>query len=150
MILKNPLKTGQEGFTLIELLVVIAIIGMLAAIALVSLGSARGKGRDAKRLRDIREIRTALELYYGDCGGYPANINSPIASSSSTFLATVPSNPTPPGGSYGYNTTGATSSTSVVCGSATVYSSYGLTFSLENNTATVTAGGHTASPSGIN
>ena len=65
------------GFTLIELLVVIAIIGLLSTIAVVSLNSAREKGRDAKRVADIRQIQTALELYNdGQNGnGYPTDTN---------------------------------------------------------------------------
>lgn len=60
---------NKKGFTLIELLVVIAIIGLLASIVLVSLNSARGKARDARRLSDLRQIMTALELSY-DKNGY--------------------------------------------------------------------------------
>ena len=61
----------QQGFTLIELLVVIAIIGVLASVVLVSLNGARAKARDAKRAGDIRQIKTALELYYSDNSSYP-------------------------------------------------------------------------------
>lgn len=56
---KNP----QSGFTLIELLIAIVIIGVLSAIILASLNSAKAKGRDAKRIRNIEEIRKAIELY---------------------------------------------------------------------------------------
>jgi prepilin-type N-terminal cleavage/methylation domain-containing protein len=63
----------RKGFTLIELLVVIAIIGILSATVLVSLNTARGKARDARRLADVRQIQTALELYYHTHGSYPAS-----------------------------------------------------------------------------
>src|SRR5262245_18472105 len=60
-----------RGFTLIELLVVIAIIGVLASIVLASLDSTRKKGRDAKRLSDIKQLQLALELYYDNYNEFP-------------------------------------------------------------------------------
>jgi prepilin-type N-terminal cleavage/methylation domain-containing protein len=60
--MKNIFSTKQKGFTLIELLVVIAVIGMLASIVLVSLGPARARARDAKRLSDIRQMSLAIEI----------------------------------------------------------------------------------------
>ncbi len=62
---------NKKGFTLIELLVVIAIIGLLSTLAVVALGSAREKARDSKRLSDLKQVQTALELYYTDQGDYP-------------------------------------------------------------------------------
>ena len=62
---------NNKGFTLIELLVVIAIIGLLATLAVVSLTSAQEKARDTKRIADVKQIQTALELYYSDNGAYP-------------------------------------------------------------------------------
>src|SRR3989339_70822 len=54
---------NNKGFTLIELLVVIAIIGLLATMAVASLKNPQSKSRDARRVADIKQIRTALELY---------------------------------------------------------------------------------------
>ena len=62
---------NKKGFTLIELLVVIAIIGLLSTLAVVALGSAREKARDSKRLSDLKQVQTALELYYTDNSAYP-------------------------------------------------------------------------------
>lgn len=62
---------NKKGFTLIELLVVIAIIGLLSTLAVVALSSARQKARDSKRLSDLKQIQTALELYYTDKNVYP-------------------------------------------------------------------------------
>jgi len=61
----------QKGFTLIELLVVISIISLLASVILVALTGARSKARDTKRRADLRQLATALELYYNDNRNYP-------------------------------------------------------------------------------
>lgn len=49
---------------------VIAVIGLLATIVTVSVNSARKKGRDAKRLVDIKSLQTALDLYYDKYGSF--------------------------------------------------------------------------------
>jgi len=54
----------KQGFTLIEILIVVAIIGLLASIVLVGLGAFRTRGRDARRIANLRETQNALELYY--------------------------------------------------------------------------------------
>jgi len=84
---------------LIELLVVIAIIGILAAVVLVSLNSARAKSRDAKRLSDIRQIQTALELFYNDNNSYPtATAGEPTPGDGTPDFDTLLSDwPTAPG-----------------------------------------------------
>src|SRR3989338_8110432 len=64
-------SSRASGFTLIELLVVIAIIGMLSSVVLASLNGARNKGKDARRIADLKQIQTALELYYSDKNTYP-------------------------------------------------------------------------------
>jgi prepilin-type N-terminal cleavage/methylation domain-containing protein len=98
-------RTGaRKGFTLIELLVVIAIIGILSSVVLASLNSARKKGRDARRVADIKQLQLALELAYDASGSYPSGDGA-----ASTTLADLVSDgyiaamPTDPGsGSYGY------------------------------------------------
>ena len=63
--------SGRRGFTLIEVLIVVAIVGLLASVVLVGLAPAQRRGRDARRLTDLKEMQTGLELYYNKCGYYP-------------------------------------------------------------------------------
>lgn len=59
-------SSKQKGFTLIELLVVISIIALLSSVVLSSLSTARAKARDARRLSDLRQIDTAIQMYVLD------------------------------------------------------------------------------------
>lgn len=89
----------ERGFTLIELLVVIAIIGILSSIVMVSLGGAKAKGRDARRIADMKTIQVALDLYYNDNQMYPWNIYTttgtvaPQTGLSPAYLSVVPTDP---------------------------------------------------------
>ncbi|PJE50539.1 MAG: hypothetical protein COV29_03990 [Candidatus Yanofskybacteria bacterium CG10_big_fil_rev_8_21_14_0_10_36_16] len=72
----SPDRKGPKGFTLVELLVVIAIIGILATLLLLQLAVARGKARDVKRIADVNQVRTALELWFDDnAAQYPATMD---------------------------------------------------------------------------
>ncbi len=62
----------QSAFTLIELLFTVAIISLLSALVLSSLASARMKTNDTKISEDLRQFRTAVDLYYNDNKTYPS------------------------------------------------------------------------------
>ena len=61
----------RKGFTLIEMLIVVAIVGILASVVLIGLGPTQRSGRDARRLADLKQVQTGLELYYQKNGSYP-------------------------------------------------------------------------------
>lgn len=81
----------SKGFTLVELLVVIAIISILATLLLLQLGLARAKARDAKRIADINQVRSALELYFDDNGSYMAT--NVMTGLKPTYLINIPRDP---------------------------------------------------------
>ena len=141
---------NKKGFTLIELLVVVAIIGLLSTLSIVALNNARARARDSRRLADIKQVQTALELYYSDAGLYPATASvtagSAISSGGTMYMQAVPTAPTPADGgcsaaqnTYTYTQTGA------VAGA-----SYTLSYCIGQTTAGI-AGNvlQTATPAGI-
>lgn len=74
--LKKIKIKGDKGFTLIELLIVIAILGLISSIVIASANTSRTKTRDAKRIEDMKNIRTALEMYYDKYNYYPTKHSS--------------------------------------------------------------------------
>ena len=129
---------NKKGFTLIELLVVVAIIGLLSTLSIVALNTARAKARDARRVSDIKQIQTALELYYNDNASYPTTTDS----LKPNYMGLVPTNPAPAndGGcaanyAYTYTMTGG--------------NTYTLTYCLGAATGGLGAGIGTAYPLGI-
>jgi len=151
------MKNNKKGFTLIELLVVIAIIGLLATLSVVALNNARLKSRDAKRVSDIKQIQTALELYFVDANAYPyasaaivlgttgkvlcstttagVGFQADATGCLTTYMGQVPAAPTPPtGGAYTY--------TSLTAGAGATYS---LVFGLEGATGGLTCGTYSVS-----
>jgi type IV pilus assembly protein PilA len=57
-------RSLRSGFTLIELLIVVVIIGILAAIALPKFGESRERAFVSAMQSDLRNLQTAMELYY--------------------------------------------------------------------------------------
>jgi general secretion pathway protein G len=72
-------KTGRDrddresGFTLVELLVVLAIIALIATLAAPQVLRYLGAARTNAAKAQIRNIESALELYYVDNAKYPTS-----------------------------------------------------------------------------
>ena len=156
-------KQKNAGFTLIELLVVISIIGILSTLAVVSLNNARVKARDAKRVSDIKQVQTALELYLSDKDGYPAGSDLTLGSGAgktlskdnglaettagTVYMSQLPANPLPGGVDYKYNS--FTSSSAVTACGASPCPWYQITFEIEESVAGLDIGAHVADPNGL-
>ena len=109
-------RSLTRGFTLIELLVVIAIIGILSSVVLASLNSARQKGRDARRISDLKQLQLALELYYDASSSvYPTQTTAVAVSETSLggltpdYISTLPDDPSSGADYYYISATGGTS-----------------------------------------
>lgn len=160
---------NSDGFTLIELLVVVAIIALLSSIALIALMSARQKSRDMKRLGDMAQMNTGLELYFTLNKGYPSQTFSNSGEPSDlipTVLAKIPAAPSPadgdcdavhplyigdpvpagtPANTYFY----APSGTSYILGGKTLYPDYAYFFCLGNTTGNFGPGLRVLTPAGV-
>ena len=141
---------SKKAFTLIELLVVIAIIGILATISVIALQNARAKSRDAKRAGDIKQVQTALELFFNDNNRYPTatewesgQIYSTSTAGTSTYLQVIPSAPTPNDGSC------TTNQNTIRYSPAPDGSSYSISLCLGNTTGTLISGPKCLTPGGI-
>ncbi len=142
---------NKKGFTLIELLVVIAIIGLLSTLSVLALNSARARSRDAKRVADVKQIQTALEMYYNEAGNYMPTasfaIGGAIATGTNTYMKQIPSAPTPVDGAS--CTVANNTYTYVYQPTSGEGGSYTLTYCLGAATGGVSAGLNTATPAGI-
>lgn len=94
----NKNYLNQKGFTLIELLVVVAVIALLSSIVLIGLQNARQKSRNVKRIQDMAQMSSALELYFTYYKGYPTATPSGQPANMSRFARTLPSAPIPADG----------------------------------------------------
>jgi len=135
----------QKGFTLIELLVVIAIIGLLSTLAVISLNNARAKSRDSKRVADVKQMMTALELYFNDYNQYPTYITD--TNFTGRYMQNLPQIAMPQDGSCDVNDNNYTDN--YVPTGASPHTSYTVTYCLGGTTGGLSAGVHTASPSGM-
>lgn len=106
---------------------------------------------DAKRLADIRQMASALELYFNDHNGYPEGSNGQPVDLTPNYIGLIPQAPLANGNcsdyynSYWYQPKGK----KTVSQGKTVYSSYELTFCLGGDTGGYKAGIAKLSPAGI-
>ncbi|MBS3903261.1 MAG: type II secretion system protein [Anaplasmataceae bacterium] len=110
----------RKGFTLIEILIVVAIISILAGIVLVGLRPATDQARDVRRAAELKQLQTALQIYYTRWGGFPAVLGDLVTGGAATNVPVDPS-----GAPYGYSPSGTGS------GTPAVYPSYLLGADLE-------------------
>ncbi len=120
-------KNNQKGFTLLELLIVVAIIGLLASLILVGLTAFRTRGRDARRIADIKQVQNGLEVYYTKNLRYPCNSNyagaldsweglTTILTTGGVGISQIPQDPLGQNNSYGYATDESCQSYVIVTG----------------------------------
>lgn len=100
--------------------------------------SSNTQTKDAKRLSDVRQYASALELFYNDYGQYPDTLNLLVPN----YLSTLLKAPTPAG-------KGCSKQENTYTYTKYSYNSYELTFCLGKSTSGLSKGNHTMSEWGI-
>ncbi|MFZ4632069.1 MAG: type II secretion system protein [Patescibacteria group bacterium] len=150
---------NSKGFTLIELLVVIAIIGLLSTLSVVALNTSRARSRDARRLSDIKQIQTSIEMYYAANNHYPERTTGDgligiyngsgytyyMPVSSNAYMSTTPTPPMPLDGAC----VGLSMADKYYYAQTNNGTSYIIRFCLGSKTGDVKAGFNNATPTGI-
>jgi|SRR3990167_3868299 len=96
---------NNKGFSLTELMIAVSIVGSVASLAGAQMDDILPLARDAQRQANIRQVQTALNLYYNDHGQYPISrdqeptalgwqmIKSILESADETYMPEVPHDP---------------------------------------------------------
>jgi prepilin-type N-terminal cleavage/methylation domain-containing protein len=156
-------RNSSLGFTLIELLVVIAIIALLASIVLVALNNTRQKGRDASRAATIKQLTTAMELFFNNNFSYPTTsaaigTNYCVIGAAGcltnlvpAYLASLPVAPLPADGICGssYGTSIGNSYQFAGTNSANTVNNYTITFCLGSTVGAEGSGYRTLTNGGV-
>jgi prepilin-type N-terminal cleavage/methylation domain-containing protein len=84
---------NKSGFSFIELLVTVTIVAVLMVGAVVSYRTSTAKARDSKRIGDMEQIRTALDMYRADYGIYPAVASGEPSGLTPDYISAYPEGP---------------------------------------------------------
>ena len=66
------MKKANKGFTLIEMMLVVGIIALLSAVIIPRFSDFRVTAAAESRNAQLAAVRTQLELFNQDTGGYPS------------------------------------------------------------------------------
>ena len=89
-------RSNERGFTLVELMVVVAIISLLAAVVIPNFVHARAQAAVSATEANMKQIATALELFYADNQTYPSSQNTVtpalFGNGANPYLTSTPTN----------------------------------------------------------
>lgn len=76
MLLQDHNKKSILGFSLVEILVVISIIAVLSSIAMLVYKNIAQNARDQEKIRELNNIKQALELFRSRKQYYPGSLST--------------------------------------------------------------------------
>ncbi|MCH7873080.1 MAG: prepilin-type N-terminal cleavage/methylation domain-containing protein [Planctomycetes bacterium] len=94
----------RRGFTLIEILAVVVILGILAVVVVPRVLTSSATAKTNACYQNKASINTAVEKYYFDTGGWPADALTDIGADADYFPDGIPACPVD-GTTYALSTT---------------------------------------------
>lgn len=80
------LLRNRKGFTLLELILVIAVIALLVGIVAPRFTSQIPKAESATIKANLQNLRSAVEVYRAEKGGFPASLGALVPD----YMRTIP------------------------------------------------------------
>ena len=142
--LRLQINKNQPAFAILELIILCFIVLVFLIVSLTSYLSARVKTRDSQRLADIKQIQTALKVFYTDNGFYPETSSFGEPKGITDYIKYWPIAPTPTDGSCDQSQNQYTYSPRASG------ESFEVQFCLGKSLGTFKAGQHILDPNGIN
>lgn len=133
----------RRGFSLPESLIIGAIAVLLAVVGTGLLSLERARLRDAKRITDITRFAGAFAILYAQHGGYEQ------AATGCAKIGTNPATCTLPGVSSTSEAMQDPGKFSYTISRVPDHQDFAITFQLERNYGTLTAGKHVLSRQGV-
>lgn len=97
--LRRVARRRSKGFTLVEMMIVVAIIGIIAGIVAINYAHSKTNAQVSASEADLKQIATALELYYADTQEYPTKAGQVTTTlfggSGNKYLTVTPISPGP-------------------------------------------------------
>lgn len=88
------LNNHPGGFTLVELLISLSIVAVVFGVVLTSTAQVQRNARNSERQTDLRNIQSALQLYFADQNFFPDNSFN-LSSDFDNSLTSSDGNPNP-------------------------------------------------------
>jgi general secretion pathway protein G len=72
----NLKRKDNRGFTLLEILIVLGILGTIMAMVMSRINDSRNRAKVKQASLEMNSWNEAINMYYNDCGIYPASLES--------------------------------------------------------------------------
>ena len=132
----------NRGFVSIQAIILILVAVITLSTVLLAFANAQVAARDEKRLKDIRQFRVALKLFYDENGYYPQSLGSGMPRGMNVYLDFWPTAPKAENGCTG-------TQNEYIYAQKFSGQDYILSFCLGEDSKDLVFGPHTARSSGI-